>query len=276
MRYPKNIALWLAGVACAATFAGAVNADTQHKALDSALKGDQRTPANVARDKYRHPAETLTFFQIEPNMTVVEIWPGGGWYTEILAPMLKDEGTLYAAHFPKATEVGYYKNSRAKFEEMLAADKDTYGAVKLTEFVPGGDSEIAPAGSADVVVTFRNVHNWMGGNNEQAAFKAFYDALKPGGVLGVVEHRAKPGTTREGMGKSGYVTQEYVIELAKNAGFVLEESSEINANPKDSADYAKGVWTLPPSLRLGDEDKDKYLAIGESDRMTLRFRKPKS
>ncbi|QIL88830.1 methyltransferase [Microbulbifer sp. SH-1] len=269
---PRKVAHWLAGLACAVSFAGAVQADT----LQGAIKGDQRTPANVARDKYRHPAETLAFFHVKPEMTVVEIWPGGGWYTEILAPMLKDKGTLYAAHFPKATEVGYFKNSLAKFEEKMAADKDTYGAVKLTEFVPGGGSEIAPAASADAVVTFRNVHNWMGGNNEQAAFKAFYAALKPGGVLGVVEHRAKPGTSLEDMKKSGYVTQDYVIELAKNAGFVLEESSEINANPKDSADHPKGVWTLPPSLRLGDEDKDKYLAIGESDRMTLRFRKPKS
>ncbi|WP_105103872.1 class I SAM-dependent methyltransferase [Microbulbifer pacificus] len=271
MIVPNKVAHWLAGLACAASFAGSVQAD----ALQDAIKGDQRTPAYAERDKYRHPAETLTFFQLKPEMTVVEIWPGGGWYTEILAPMLKEKGTLYAAHFPKDTDVGYFKRSREGFEKLLSED-DIYSAVKLTEFAPGGDSEIAPEGSADAVVTFRNVHNWMGGNNEQRAFKAFFKALKPGGVLGVVEHRAKPGTSREDMGKSGYVTQDYVIELAKNAGFVLEESSEINANPKDSADHPKGVWTLPPSLRLGDEDKDKYLAIGESDRMTLRFRKPKS
>ncbi|MCK7597241.1 methyltransferase [Microbulbifer sp. CAU 1566] len=263
---------WLAGMACAVSLAGAAHADS----LKDAIKGDHRTPAYAARDQYRHPEETLNFFQVKPTMTVVEIWPGGGWYSEILAPMLKGKGTLYAAHFPAATEVGYFKRSRESFEKLLAEEKDVYGAVKLTEFAPGGDSEIAPAGSADAVLTFRNVHNWMGGNNEQAAFNTFFKALKPGGVLGVVEHRAKPGTSREEMGKSGYVTQDYVIELAKNAGFVLEESSEINANPKDTAKHPKGVWTLPPSLRLGDEDKEKYQAIGESDRMTLRFRKPKS
>lgn len=263
---------WLAGVACAVSMSGAVSAES----LQDAIKGDQRTPANVARDQYRHPEETLKFFQIEPNMTVVEIWPGGGWYTEILAPLLKDDGVLYTAHFAKDSKSNYFKNSRKKFEEKLEANKETYGKVKLTEFVPGGEREIAPAGSADAVVTFRNVHNWMGGNNEQAAFKAFFKALKPGGVLGVVEHRAKPGTSREGMGNSGYMTQDYVVKLAENAGFVLEEASEVNANPKDTADHPKGVWTLPPSLRLGDEDKDKYMAIGESDRMTLRFRKPKS
>ncbi|WGL17473.1 methyltransferase [Microbulbifer bruguierae] len=262
----------LASMACATVFAGAVQA-APHK---EAIEGDHRTPAYAARDQYRHPAETLEFFQVKPDMTVVEIWPGGGWYSEILAPMLKENGTFYAAHFPADTEVGYFKSSRKSFEKMLAEEQDVYGAVKLTEFAPGGDSEIAPAGVADAVLTFRNVHNWMGGKNEQAAFKTFYKALKPGGVLGVVEHRAKPGTSRADMRNSGYVTQDYVIELAKNAGFVLEESSEVNANPKDTADHPKGVWTLPPSLRLGDEDKDKYLAIGESDRMTLRFRKPKA
>ncbi|MBN8430923.1 class I SAM-dependent methyltransferase [Microbulbifer salipaludis] len=263
---------WVAGMACAVSMAGAAQANPLQQAID----GEHRTAKYAARDEYRHPAETLEFFQVKPDMAVVEIWPGGGWYTEILAPALKDEGTFYAAHFPKDTQVGYFKRSREAFEKRMAEKKDMYGAVKLTEFAPGGDSEIAPAGSADAVLTFRNVHNWMGGNNEQAAFKTFYKALKPGGVLGVVEHRAKPGTSREDMKKSGYVTQDYVIELAKNAGFELEEASEINANPKDTADHPKGVWTLPPSLRLGDEDKDKYLAIGESDRMTLRFRKPKS
>lgn len=267
-----KIARWLTGLACAVAVSGAVQAESLQETID----GDHRTPAYVARDQYRHPAETLGFFQVQPGLTVVEIWPGGGWYTEILAPMLKDSGTFYAAHFPKATEVGYFKKSREKFEEKLAQDKATYGAVKLTEFAPGGDSEIAPAGTADAVLTFRNVHNWMNSGNEQAAFNTFFAALKPGGVLGVVEHRAKPGTSRADMIKSGYVTQDYVVKLAENAGFTLEETSEVNANPRDTADHPKGVWTLPPSLRLGEEDKDKYMQIGESDRMTLRFRKPKS
>ncbi|SHG13028.1 Predicted methyltransferase [Microbulbifer donghaiensis] len=262
----------LVSLACAAAFTGSVQASD----LKTVVEGDHRTESFAARDKYRHPQETLQFLSIQPNMTVVEIAPGGGWYTEILAPYLKEEGTLYAAHFPADSESAYYKRSLKAFKEKLAADKDSYGKVKLTEFDPAAGRPIAPAGSADAVVTFRNVHNWMNGGYDQQAFDSFFTALKPGGVLGVVEHRAKQGTSREDMIRSGYVTQDYVIQLAKKAGFELEESSEVNANPKDTAQHPKGVWTLPPSLRLGDEDKDKYLAIGESDRMTLRFRKPKS
>lgn len=262
----------LAAVICSTGIAGAAQAAD----LKSVIEGDHRTEAYAARDQYRHPAETLEFLGIEPDMTVVEIAPGGGWYTEILAPYLKEEGTFYAAHFPADSESSYYQRSLKAFKEKLAADEDSYGKVILTEFDPASGSEIAPAGSADAVVTFRNVHNWMNQGNEGNAFKSFYAALKPGGILGVVEHRAKPGTSREDMIKSGYVTQEKVIEFAKQAGFELEDSSEINANPKDTAKHPKGVWTLPPSLRLGDEDRQKYLEIGESDRMTLRFRKPRS
>ncbi|WP_077402334.1 class I SAM-dependent methyltransferase [Microbulbifer agarilyticus] len=263
---------WLAGIAFAATTAGAVQAD----AIKDAVASDKRTAEYAARDGFRHPAETLEFFQVKPTMTVVEIWPGGGWYTEILSPLLQAEGKLYAAHFPKETEVGYFKRSRENFEKKLADNKDAYEKVVMTEFAPGQDLEIAPAGTADAVLTFRNVHNWMRGDNEAAAFKTFYKALKPGGVLGVVEHRAKPDTSREDMMSSGYMTQDYVVDLATKAGFVLEEASEVNANPKDTAVHPKGVWTLPPRLALGDEDKEKYQSIGESDRMTLRFRKPKS
>ena len=261
----------LAAVACAAAFAGTAQAAD----LKSVLEGDHRSEAFAARDQYRHPAETLEFLGIAPDMAVVEIAPGGGWYTEILAPYLKDEGTFYAAHFPADSESGYYQRSLKAFKEKLAADKDSYGKVVLTEFDPAAGSKIAPAGSADAVLTFRNVHNWMRGENEQKAFDSFFAALKPGGILGVVEHRAKPGSSREDMINSGYVTQQHVIDVAKKAGFELEEASEINANPKDTAKHPKGVWTLPPSLSLGDKDKAKYLAIGESDRMTLRFRKPK-
>ncbi|WP_369413327.1 class I SAM-dependent methyltransferase [Microbulbifer sediminum] len=243
--------------------------------LEAVIAGDHRTPKYAERDQFRHPAETLKFMGIEPTMTVVEISPGGGWYTEILAPYLKDAGTLYAAHFPADSESGYFKKSLKGFEEKVKGDSDTYGAIKMAEFDPAdGSLENVPEGSADAVVTFRNVHNWMGGGKEQEAFNNFFAVLKPGGVLGVVEHRAKPGTSKEDMKKSGYVTQDYVVELAEGAGFELEEASEVNANPKDTADHPKGVWTLPPSLRLGEEDRDKYLAIGESDRMTLRFRKP--
>lgn len=251
-----------------------VAVEPQAADLQMVAAGAQRTPAFAERDRYRNPVQTLQFFGVEPEMTVVEIWPGAGWYTEILAPWLKGSGTFYAAHFPADTSSDYYRNNLQAFRDKIAADPDTYGALTLTQFDPAGTSEIAPAGSADAVLTFRNVHNWMRGENEQKAFEVFFAALKPGGVLGVVEHRAKPGTSREQMVNSGYMTQDYVVELAQNAGFVLEAESEINANPKDTADYSKGVWTLPPVLRLGDEDREKYLAIGESDRMTLRFRKP--
>ena len=260
----------LAVLACAASFTGAVEAAD----LQSVINSDHRDKANAARDVYRHPAETLKFFGIRPDMTVVEIWPGGGWYTEILAPYLKDEGTFYAAHFPADSESNYYQKSRKGFQEKIAGDSADYGKVILTEFNPANGSKIAPAGSADAVLTFRNVHNWMNSGNDEKAFQSFYKTLKPGGILGVVEHRAKPGTSREGMVKSGYVTQDYVIALAEKAGFKLEKTAEINANPKDTADHPKGVWTLPPTLSLGDKDKDKYQAIGESDRMTLLFSKP--
>ncbi|WP_444942218.1 class I SAM-dependent methyltransferase [Microbulbifer sp. ZKSA004] len=256
-------ALALAGTAQAADFS-------------AAIKGDHRNKDYVARDQYRNPAETLKFMGIEPDMTVVEITPGGGWYTEILGPYLSKEGTLYAAHFPENSESDYFKRSLKNFKAKLAANDKAYKKVIVTEFAPQTGREIAPAGSADAVVTFRNVHNWMYRDYADEAFASFFAALKPGGVLGIVEHRAKPGTSMEDMVKSGYVTQEYVIDLAKKAGFEFEEASEVNANPKDTADHPKGVWTLPPVMRLGEEDREKYLAIGESDRMTLRFRKPKS
>ncbi|MEX2962012.1 class I SAM-dependent methyltransferase [Microbulbifer sp. TYP-18] len=267
---------WLAafaGVVSAIAYAGAVQAED----LKSVIDGKQRTEAYVARDRYRHPEETLKFLGIKPDMTVVEITPGGGWYTEILAPYLKEGGRLYAAHFPAQSESNYYRRSLKAFKEKMAADEGSYSEVVLTEFNPRAGVEIAPQGSADAVVTFRNVHNWMRHEGDaDKAFASFYKALKPGGILGVVEHRAKPGTSQEGMIESGYVTQDYVIKLAQKAGFELEATSEVNANPQDTADHPRGVWTLPPSLRLKDQDKAKYLAIGESDRMTLRFRKPEN
>ena len=243
-------------------------------AIDKAVASDARTAKYAERDAFRNPAKTLKQFQVSADQTVVEIWPGGGWYTEILAPMLKDSGTFYAAHFPDAEEPAYYKRSRDGFEKKLAANADMYGNVKLTAFNPAGEQTMAPAGTVDRVLTFRNVHNWMGGENEQKAFNQFFEVLKPGGMLGVVEHRAKPGTSREDQMKSGYVAQNYVVQLAQKAGFELVSTSEINANSKDTADHPRGVWTLPPRLALGDEDREKYVAIGESDRMTLLFKKP--
>lgn len=239
-----------------------------------ALQGAQRSPAYVERDVYRHPRKTLEFFNVEPTSTVVEIWPGGGWYTEILAPLLKDNGKFYAAHFNADSDIAYFKKSRASYSEKLASNTQAYGQVMVTELMPPNHVVIAPAASVDVVVTFRNVHNWMKAGNESAILSAIYASLKPGGVLGIVEHRAKPGTDEQTMINSGYVTESRVKEMVASAGFEFVASAEINANPKDTADYPKGVWTLPPSLRLGEQDREKYIAIGESDRMTLKFIKP--
>lgn len=244
-------------------------------ALRAAAELPSRTPSYAERDQYRHPAETLSFFGIKPNMTVVEIWPGpAGWYTEILAPYLRESGKLYAAHFPADTGIEFYTSSLKKFEVKLASSASVYDKVEVTYFYPPEHTNVSPTESADFVLTFRNVHNWAKAGNAQAAFDAFYNALKPGGILGVVEHRADEGTSLNQQITSGYMTESYVLELAEAAGFKLKEKSEINANPKDNHDHPAGVWSLPPSLRLGETDKEKYLRIGESDRMTLKFTKP--
>ncbi|MCP4985017.1 MAG: class I SAM-dependent methyltransferase [Colwellia sp.] len=239
-------------------------------ALEKAVSGQHRTAKNKARDQYRHPIETLNFFGFTPSMTVVEITPGGGWYTEILAPALKGTGTLYGAHYPDTGEDNYYSNSRKKLEKKLASDV-VFSEVVLTDFIPRQKSELAPQGTADLVLTFRNLHNWKDAGVEQV-FKDAFNALKPGGVLGVVEHRLPIGVDTEKA--RGYVSETNTIKQAKAAGFRFEGSSEVNANAKDLAIHPKGVWTLPPSLALKDKDRAKYLAIGESDRMTLKFVKP--
>ncbi|MYM64461.1 class I SAM-dependent methyltransferase [Pseudomaricurvus sp. HS19] len=246
-------------------------------ALQSVL-GAQHRQASSARDGYRHPAETLAFFEVQPEMTVVEIWPGsGGWYTEILAPWLRNEGTFYAAQFDVSVP-GYYQRSVEAFRDKLNAAPWLYDQVQVTTFSPPALLEIAPAGTADRVLTFRNVHNWYmrGGGEEKvlAAFSAFFKALKPGGMLGVVDHRLPESRPAADMEASGYMHQSFVIAMAERAGFKLVASSEINANPNDNADHPNGVWSLPPTLRGGDEQRDKWLAIGESDRMTLKFIKP--
>jgi len=244
--------------------------------LDAALAGDQRSDTSRARDRYRHPRETLAFFGLRGDMSVMEVWPGGGgWYTEILAPVLRDRGMLYAAQWDPAMDNKFVQDSLKAFAAKLAARPDVYDKVQVVALqYPTAMSPVAP-GSLDMVLTFRNIHNWMGGGNAETAFAAMYAALKPGGVLGVVEHRARPEAPQDPRAASGYVREDYAVELAKKAGFVLEASSEINANPKDTRDYEKGVWTLPPTYREGEKDKEKYAAIGESDRFTLRFRKPR-
>jgi predicted methyltransferase len=257
--------------------AGAILAPAQAQdaeaLIDRAMTGNHRPDANKARDKYRHPKETLLFFGLKPEMTVVEITPGAGWYTEILAPVMRG-GAYYAAIFQVTEQSSDVQRANDRnFRAKLAGDADLYGKVKLSVLVPNA-IQVAPAGSADMVLTFRNVHNWAKAGNADAMFKAFYDALKPGGILGVKDHRAKPDTPFEKQIETGYMTEAWVIETAQKAGFTLDNKSEINANPKDTKDHPSGVWTLPPTLRLGDKDRGKYLAIGESDRMTLKFVKP--
>ena len=236
--------------------------------LEAAIVSDARSPKNVERDKYRNPYETLSFFQIKPYMKVVELSPGGGWYTEILANYLDDPGVLIAAHFDRDSKRAYFKNSRANFEKKVI-ENSMYDNVYIVNL----SSNLAEAESVDAVITFRNLHNWLGPQMD-LIFSNSYKALKPGGIFGVVEHRANPGTSIDDMKKSGYVTEEHAITIAKKHGFVLVAKSEINANPKDTKDHPRGVWTLPPNLRLKDVDRNKYLSIGESDRMTLLFKKP--
>ena len=237
--------------------------------IDNVLAAAHRSDTNRARDKFRNPKETLAFFGVKPDSTVIEVWPGAGWYTEVLAPYLRDKGT-YIAAFPAQSTRGL-KN----FQDKLATAPAVYDKVKIVPFGVPAALDIKPTGGADVVLTFRNVHNWLKDGWTDAFMKSYFDALKPGGVLGVVEHRAKAGTTMEESMKSGYVTEAFVIERALAAGFKLDVKSEINANARDTKDYKKGVWTLPPVLTEGEVDRAKYLAIGESDRMTLRFVKPK-
>ena len=241
--------------------------------LKSIISGDHRTPKYAARDRYRNPFETLTFFGLRPDMRVVEIWPGGGWYTEIIAPFLKGNGKYYAAHRNRDTTNARILAGIKRYDTKLKARPDQYGEVVVTE-LSRKKTDIAPPGSADMVLTFRNVHNWMKFGFDATIFKAMYKALKPGGILGIVEHRADPDEFPDPQALSGYVQEAQVKALAEAAGFEYVAKSEINANPKDTRDHPKGVWTLPPSLRLKDTDREKYLAIGESDRMTMKFMKP--
>ncbi|QNP41957.1 class I SAM-dependent methyltransferase [Lysobacter solisilvae (ex Woo and Kim 2020)] len=245
-------------------------------ALDAALAGRWRDAKNSARDGYRHPRETLAFFGVGPAQTVVEITPGGGWYAEVLAPYLRARGHYVAAVWDDAIpgQPGYRYGLNKALRAKFAADPAVYGTPDVRVFDPAAPVFGAP-GSADVVLTFRNAHNWVADGNADAYFQAFFTVLKPGGTLGVVDHRAKAGTDLATMKESGYLTEALVIEHATRAGFVLEAQSGINANPKDTTEHPNGVWTLPPVNRHDAADDAKYQAIGESDRMTLRFRKPR-
>jgi predicted methyltransferase len=250
----------------------AADAPISAQQYQSVLAGSWREPANSARDGYRHPQQTLEFFGLAATQTVIEITPGGGWYSEVLAPLLKDHGH-YIAAVQAASSSAYARTSEENLKKKFAADPTRYGKASVVEFDPKAPVFGKPA-SADAVLTFRNVHNWVEAGTAPATFSAFYRVLKPGGVLGVEDHRAKDGADLEAIKDSGYLTTAQVVKLATEAGFNLAGQSEVNANPKDTQDYPAGVWTLPPTLRLGEQDKAKYVAIGESDRMTLRFVKP--
>lgn len=241
--------------------------------LAQAIAAPERTSEFRARDRHRHPQPTLEFFGVQPQMTVVEVWPSPGWYTEILAPYLRARGRYIAAGFAVSPESApeWRRDMMKDFRAKLGAQPGRYDRAHITELGAPDRWIAAPAGSADLLLSFRNVHNWVAGGYERDMFKAFYAALKRGSTLGIVEHRAKPGTSLEVMKKSGYITEALVIQLAEDAGFSLDAKSEINANPKDTRNHPEGVWTLPPTLKLGTKDRQKYLDIGESDRMTLRF-----
>ncbi|GFD78754.1 methyltransferase [Tenacibaculum sp. KUL118] len=248
-------------------------------AISDAVKSELRSSDAKSRDEYRKPQQTLRFFGLKPDMTVVEISPGGGWYTDIIFPVVRDSGKYVAAHFyVDESSSDYYKKALAAFKAKTEAGQ-VYEGATVSAFHPTKALDIIDAGTADMVLTFRNVHNWYmreGDKGIENAFGAFFNALKPGGVLGVVEHELPESADDEAMKKSGYMKRSYVVAAAEKAGFVLEASSDINANSMDTADHPKGVWTLPPSLALNDEDREKYVAIGESNRMTLKFTKPKS
>lgn len=258
-------------IACSLFSLITFNAYADKHNLDSAINAEHRSAANKARDVYRHPKETLEFFGIHSSMQVLEILPGRGWYTEILAPYLAREGHLTVASFGENHPMEYLANVHKDYVKMLTDKSDTYGKVDVVLFKEDSYLEAVNDASMDMVVTFRNTHNWIRRGGIEEIYTAFHRVLKPGGILGVVQHRANKGSDAKQTAEKGYVPESYLIRLIEDIGFELVGTSEINANPKDTKDHPEGVWTLPPSYRLKNVDKEKYTAIGESDRMTFRF-----
>ena len=267
-------ALLAAGLPGCATSSSGATAAEPDAALRAVLAAAHRSEANRARDVWRNPGPTLAFFGIRPTLTVVELTPGGAWYSEILAPYLRSSGKLYLAHFPADSANANMRRSRSNFAERMAKAPELYDKAVLATLPTATGAPDVPAGSVDLVLTFRNVHNWVSDKSLDDKLRGCFAMLKPGGVLGVVDHRAAPGTTLEAMAKSGYVTEAFMEERARAAGFVLGAKSEVNANAKDTKDHPSGVWTLPPTFALKEVNRERYAAIGESDRFTHRYVKP--
>jgi predicted methyltransferase len=278
------VAFSFAAIACggsstpAAQSAASQPSPATEAKLNAAITGNQRTAEERARDTYRHPRETLEFFGVHENMTVVELSASKGWYTAILGPLLNEKGKLAVTNADPNGPADSEGTKNAKsLLERISKDPSSFGKVStIVTNWKRDEVSLGPDGSADMVLTFRNLHGWISNGVADKVLAAAFKVLKPGGILGVEEHRAKPeaSTDPKVIGDTGYVPEAYAVKLAEKAGFKLAGASEINANPKDTKDYPKGVWTLPPTLQMGDTDKDKYMAIGESDRMTLKFVKP--
>ena len=272
---PLFAAAMVVVAACSGSAAQPVQTPSAPMTIDAVLASSGRSEVEKARDVYRHPKETLAFFGVQSNMHVVELWPGNGWYTKILAPYLRDAGKLTVTNFDPQTAQDHMKDMAVAYQKLLQSSP-IYDKVEVKTLRPGMDPTMAlgPDGSADVVLTFRNFHNWIQAGIEKDVVAAAFKVLKSGGVLGVVEHRGDPGEDEKTIKESGYVPEQRVLDVASAAGFKLAGKSDVNANPKDDHKHEGGVWALPPVLRNGDKDKDKYIAIGESDRMTLKFTKP--
>ncbi len=266
----------MAAVVLSFVIADGASASSLTNKLETAMVGEHRSDKNIARNEFRNPVETMNFFGLAEGMTVLEIAPGGGWYSEILAPALKDSGTYIAGSY----DVGVPDQPKYRYRQHKALldrienQAELYGAVKVATYSPPESRDLWEADAVDLVVTFRSSHGWTREGIIDDVYSDFFKVLKPGGVLGVVQHRAPANEDPVAWAKKGYVSEDYIIAVAEKAGFVLDGKSEINANDKDLKDHDRGVWRLPPTLALGDEDRSKYLEIGESDRMTLRFKKP--